>query len=575
MTDPREQRRLAAILAADVVAYSRLMGVDEAGTLAALRARWRDVLTPSVARHKGRVVKVMGDGVLVEFGSAVDAVECAVALQAGFAGANEGVPEDRRVVLRIGINLGEVIVQGGDIYGDGVNIAARLEALAEPGGIVVSAKVQAEVQGKVDAAFDDLGEVALKNIATPLRVYRIAPSAGSAEVHSAGRPVPALASIAVLPFENMSGDPDQDYFADGVAEDVLTELSRFRSLFVIARNSSFSFRDKGLAVQDIARRLNVQFVLSGSVRRAGKRVRVSVRLTQGSTGQDVWAERYDREVEDIFAVQDDIVRTIVVTLQARLGMVIAAEASRRKTPNLAAHECVLLAVRHINRHDFSAAEPYVRQALQIDPENATAHLAQSSLAYVAFLETFDPKALDRMEAAARRAVSLDPLDSGGHARIGMALTARGALSEAAPHVMHAVQLNPADTVALAYQAEWLLRSGDAVAAMAVMDQLLLRDPISPPWHWEILAFCHILVHRYHEAIIALGQQDRKFWYIYGYLAVCHSQLGQAEKAKAEIAELLNLKPGMTVATLLSTAFPEANEGLEVWADGLRLAGLPD
>ncbi len=576
MTDPRDQRRLAAILAADVVGYSRLMGQDEGGTLAALRARWKDVLTPAVARHRGRVVKVMGDGVLVEFGSAVDAVECAVAVQAGFLAANAGVPEDRQIVLRIGINLGEVIVEGGDLYGDGVNIAARLEGLAEPGGICVSAKVMAEVQGKVAATFADMGEVALKNIANPLRVYRAAPSCrpGPGADATAPGPSPALASIAVLPFENMSGDPDQEYFADGVAEDILTELSRFRSLFVIARNSSFSFRDKGLDAPEIARRLNVQFVLSGSVRRSGKRVRVSVRLTQAATGQDIWADRHDREVEDIFAVQDDIVRTIVVTLEARLGLAIAAEASRRRTPNLAAHECVLLALGYVNKHDFLGAEPYVRRALEIDPANAMAHVMQSSLAYVEYLETFDKAALDRMEAAARRAAALDPLESGGPALIGMSLTARGAHQEAAPFVMLAVQLNPADTVALAYQAEWLLHTGDAAAAMAVMDQLLLRDPVSQPWHWEIRAQCHIVEHRYHEAIKALGQQDRKFWYIHGCLAICHARLGQPEKARAEVAELSRLKPGMTVAAFLSALFPEATRDLDVWADGLRQAGLP-
>ena len=571
MTDPRTQRRLAAILAADVVGYSRLMGVDEAGTLAALRVRWKDVLTPCVARHKGRVVKVMGDGVLVEFGSAVDAVECAVALQAGFFGANEGVGEDRRIVLRIGINLGDVIVEGGDIYGDGVNIAARLEGLAEPSGICVSAKVFAEVQGKVDAAFVDSGEQVLKNIASPLRIYRVAPPGVGPVV--AG-PTPALASIAVLPFENMSGDAEQDYFADGVAEDILTELSRFRSLFVIARNSSFAFRDKGMAVPDIARRLNVQFVLSGSVRRAGKRVRVSVRLTQAATGQEVWADRFDREVEDIFAVQDDIVRTIVVTLEARLGMAIAAEASRRKVPVLAAHECVLLAMRDINKHDYSGAEPYVRRALEIDPGNAMAQAIQSSLAYVEYLETARPEALDRMEAAARCAAALDPLSSWGHALVGMALTVRGALDQAAPHVLHAVQLNPADTVALAYQAEWFLRTGDAGAAMAVMDQLLLRDPISQPWQWEIRATCHVLLHRYQDAITAFGRQDRKFWYIHGFLALCHAQLGQLDRARAEIAELLRQRPEMTVTALLTAAVLGTPAEVAVWADDLRRAGLP-
>jgi adenylate cyclase len=335
----RVTRRLAAILALDVVGYGRLMEKDEAGTLAVLRDRRKTILDSLVTRHRGRIVKVMGDGALVEFASAVGAVECGVELQSRMTDANAGLPDDRAIVLRVGINLGEVMVEDGDLYGDGVNIAARLEAIAEPGGICVSSKVHDEVRGKLDLGFDDLGEIALKNMSKPVRVYRVA-----GRPHVLVATPPAMSdkpAIAVLPFVNMSGDPEQQYFSDGITEDIITELSRFRSHTVIARNSSFQYRDKSADVRRIGRDLGAEYVVEGSVRRVGNHIRVTAQLIEAASGNHLWAERYDRELEDIFVVQDEIVRTIVGALPGRIMEAGARSAGRKRPENLAAYDYLL------------------------------------------------------------------------------------------------------------------------------------------------------------------------------------------------------------------------------------------
>src|SRR5262245_44981684 len=326
MAEDRAQRRLAAILAADVVGYSRLMEQDEATTLVTLKARRKELLEPAVTRHEGRVFKFMGDGVLVEFGSAVNALECAMTIQRGMAEANHAAPANERIELRIGINLGDVVVEGGDLFGDGVNVAARLQEVAQPGGICVSASIYDQIRTKVALAFDDLGERQLKNIATAVRVYQAA-SAPSSSAAGAQPALPEKPSIAVLPFVNMSGESEQEYFSDGITEDVITELSRFRELFVIARNSSFQFRGKASDIRRIGRDLGARFVVEGSVRRASQRVRITVQLVDAATGNHVWAERYDRELSDIFAVQDEVVQAIVAKVA---GHVQTAEGERAR-----------------------------------------------------------------------------------------------------------------------------------------------------------------------------------------------------------------------------------------------------
>ena len=312
-------RRLAAILAADVAGYSRLMERDEAGTLETLKSRRRNILAPLLIEHHGRIVKLMGDGALVEFASAVNAVQCAANLQRRMDEANAGLAEDRRILLRIGINLGDVIVEGGDLYGESVNIAARLQAMATPGGICLSETMVDQVRNKVNVSFEDLGERKLKNLDRPVRAYRIDAIVNELKRPSemSGSPVaesPAGASVAVLPFVNLSGDAEQNYFSDGITEDILAGLSRFRQLFVIARNSSFRYRDQPLDVRQVARELGVRFIVEGSVRKVGMHLRVTVQLVEAATGNHLWAEKFDRELQDIFAVQDEITQSIVASI---------------------------------------------------------------------------------------------------------------------------------------------------------------------------------------------------------------------------------------------------------------------
>jgi len=343
------ERRLAAILAADVVGYSRMMAADEAGTFAALKARRKEVLEPLVAKHRGRIFKLMGDSAFVEFGSAVAAVECALGLRKGFSASNNGLPPERQVELRIGINLADVLVDGGDLYGDGVNLAARLQETADPGGICVSAKVQAEIAGTPGLVVRDLGERQLKNIAQPMRVFSLldgaAASQPAAPPAKPATPKPeAFAvkpAVAVLPFLNMSGEAEQEFFADGLTEDILTELSRFRDLFVTSRNSSFKYKGKAVDVQQAARELGVHYVVEGSVRKAGKRVRVTVQLIDAETDHHLWAERYDRDLEDIFAIQDEVTAAIVSTLAGRVEAASRDRAQHKRTENMAAYECLL------------------------------------------------------------------------------------------------------------------------------------------------------------------------------------------------------------------------------------------
>ncbi|MGH8704244.1 MAG: adenylate/guanylate cyclase domain-containing protein, partial [Burkholderiales bacterium] len=369
------QRRLAAILSADVEGYSRLMGDDEVATVRTL-STCRRLIANVVESRRGRVVDMPGDNILAEFGSAVDAVEAAIAMQAQLGACNAELPEHRRMAFRIGVNLGDLIVDEERIYGDGVNVAARIEALAEPGGICVSGKVYEEVRRKVDLAFEDSGEHELRNIPAPVRVYRIAPgSRVAAQKSDAQRPA-AKPGIIVLPFINMSGVAEQEFFADGLSEDILTELSRFHELFVISRNTSFKYKGQAVDVRKVAKELGVQYVVEGSVRRAGNRVRVNVQLIDAESDRHIWAERYDRELEDIFAIQDEVTSTIAATLPGRVEAASRDRAARKPTEKMAAYECVLAAkVLHhrSTRTDNAEALRLIERAIELDPNYAHAH----------------------------------------------------------------------------------------------------------------------------------------------------------------------------------------------------------
>ena len=370
----RVERRLAAILAADVAGYSRLMGRDEAGTAQALREH-RAAVDPLIASHGGRIVKTMGDGLLIEFPSVVDAVECAVAAQAVMAERNAGVAPDSRMLFRIGVNLGDILVDGADILGDGVNVAARLEGIAEPGGICISSSAYEQVRGKVAVEFNDLGEQTLKNIARPIQVYAITPATPEART---AHVLPSLAdkpSIAVLPFQNMSGDPEQDYFADGMVEDIITALSHMKWLYVVARNSSFIYKGKAVEIKQVGRDLGVRYVLEGSVRKAGNRVRITGQLIEAATQHHIWADRFDGSLDDIFALQDSVTESVVGAIEPSLRQAEIVRGRSKPTENLDAYDCYLRALAGFyqwTREGLDSGEAYLRKAIDLDPHYATA-----------------------------------------------------------------------------------------------------------------------------------------------------------------------------------------------------------
>jgi len=373
MSGERLERRLAAILAADVVGYSRLMGEDEAGTAQALREH-RAAADPLIAQHGGRIVKTTGDGALIEFGSVVGAVECATALQQLMAERNAGIADDRRMDLRIGIHIGDVLIEADDIIGDGVNIAARLEGIAAPGGICISEDAFRQVRGRVDAEFDDIGEQSLKNIARPIRAHRVLLKTSEARTQTL--PLPDKPSIAVLRFANLSGDPEQEYFADGIVDDIITGLSRIRWLLVIARNSSFAYKGRSVDMKQIGRELGVRYALEGSVRRSGNRVRITTQLIEAETGTHVWAERYDRSLDDIFAVQDEITLSTIGAIEPSLRTAEIERVKRKRPENLDTYDLVLRALPYANAampEPARVAVPLLERALALEPAYGLAH----------------------------------------------------------------------------------------------------------------------------------------------------------------------------------------------------------
>jgi adenylate cyclase len=384
-------RRLAAILAADVAGYSRLIGADESGTLTRLKAIRAELIDPTIAAQNGRLVKTTGDGLLVEFSSVVDALRCATEVQAGMAERNGTVPADKRIQFRIGINMGDIVVEDGDIFGDGVNVAARLEGLAEPGGICVSARVQEDAAGKLELAFEDMGEQALRNIARPVRAYRVATgpvSAPAQQPHALA--LPDKPSIAVLPFANMSADPDQEFFADGIAEDIITALSRYPFLFVISRNSSFTYKGRAVDVKAVGSELGVRYVLEGSLRKSGNRIRVTAQLVEAETGNHIWAEPYDRDLVDIFTVQDEITEAVTIAVAPAIRDAELRRAARKPTGNLdgwAAYQRGLWHFFKLTPEDNILAQGFFQQAIDVDPTFAGGYRGLA-MAYVQAVTDF-------------------------------------------------------------------------------------------------------------------------------------------------------------------------------------------
>jgi TolB-like protein/class 3 adenylate cyclase/Flp pilus assembly protein TadD len=571
------ERRLAAILAADVVGYSRLMEADEVSTLSALRQRRRDILDPLLAKHHGRIVKVMGDGVLVEFASALNAVECAVELQGGMAAANAQVPDDRRMVLRVGINLGDVIAEGGDIYGDGVNIAARLEALAEPGGVLVSGKIHHEVASKLKLSFEDLGERSLKNLQQPVRVYRLSgtnPGDSVAPFYSVGGA--SRSSIAVLPFNNMSGDSSQEYFSDGITEDIITELTRFRQLFVIARNSSFTFRGRSVDITEVGRKLGVQYVVEGSVRRIGSRVRITAQLIEAATGNHIWAERYDRDAEDIFEVQDEVVQNIVSALFGQVEDAGAKQAKRKHPESLAAYDHLLQGIQHHQRGaagDLTAARKLIEKAIDIDPDFAIAY------AWLALIDqnTWDsqgsPELIQSALRHARRAVELDEDDARCHVILGYIYLCMRQLEPAEFHHRRALSLNPNDAHITTHMGLLSAYLGDSASAIQWIKKALRLNPYAPEWYRSWLGMAYYVGRHYEQAVANLDPRMARYAWNSMYSAASFAQVNRMDEAHAQLAELRALRPsGSLIEYASAEPFKNAADRDHL-IQGLRKAGL--
>jgi adenylate cyclase len=575
------QRKLAAILAADVVGYSRLMTEDESGTLEALRARRKNVLEPLVAKHRGRIFKLMGDGVFVEFASAVGAVECAVDLQKGMADSNAGAAPRLPLQLRVGINLGEVVVEDGDLYGDGVNLAMRLQELAEPGGICVSAKIHAEVVRKLDLGYEDLGARTLKNIAEPIRVYRIGSGQAAPRERPAPPSLPAKPSIVVLPFVNMSGDAEQEFFADGLTEDILTELSRFRDLFVISRNSSFKYKGKAVNVQQVARELGVQYVVEGSVRKAGNRVRVTVQLIDAETDRHVWAERYDRQLDDIFAIQDEVTSAIASTLPGRVEAATRDRAVHKPTANMAAYECVLAGktLHHrSNRADNTEALRLIERAIELDPRYAHAHAWRACIigqAWVYGWQTDREATWNEVVSELQIALDLDENDSDVHRILAAVHVASDDLDKAMYHQERALSLNPNDDLIVVQQGEILTWLGRPEEGIDWIGKAMRLNPYHPERFWSHLGRAYFAAHRYDDAVAALKRISAPDYLHHGALAACYAYLGNEELARSHVREAQKLQPDLRIETYLATLHYKQEDDREHCLQGLLKAGIPE
>jgi len=509
-------RRLAAILAADVAGYSRLMGADEEGTLGRLRALRAELIDPKIAAHNGRLVKTTGDGLLVEFASVVDALRCATEVQAGMAERNATTPADKRIEFRIGLHQGDIVVEDGDIFGDGVNVAARLEGLAEPGRICVSARVQEDAVGKLDLTFDDMGDQALRNISRPVRAYRVVMERrADAAKEPAPLPLPDKPSIAALPFQNMSGDPEQDYFADGMVEEIITALSRIRWLFVIARNSTFTYKGQAVDVKQVGRELGVRYVLEGSVRKGGSRVRITAQLIDAATGAYLWADRFDGSLEDVFDLQDQIATSVAGVIEPTVRAAEMQRAGRKPTASLDAYDLYLRARAEVSKDTAAGASEAIalaNYAIAIDPSYAP---ARSSVAWMfcGFLHGF----------ANRPGPAIDALE-------------------------RSIRLSPLDPV------RWGADGG--------------------------LGFAYLLAGRYEEAIEWADRAlhaNPKATFIYGCKAAACGYLDRGDEARECIRRLSEFVPGFTTITRFKRAWEKfcSPTALDIYIDGLRKAGLPE
>jgi TolB-like protein len=582
----RVGRRLAAIVAADVAGYSRLMGLDEVGTARTLREH-RKVTDAIVAKHGGRLVKSTGDGVLLEFPSVVDAVECAVAVQAVMEKRNEGIPQDRRMLFRIGINLGDILIEGDDILGDGVNVAARLEGVAEPGGICISSSAYDQVRGKVSVEFTDLGEQALKNIARPIRAYAVGLSANAHQTASLPASAPRL-SIVVLPFANIGGDPEQEYFVDGVTESLTTDLSRISGAFVIARNTAFTFKGKAVDVKKLGRELNVRYVLEGSVQRGSNRIRVNVQLIDTETGNHLWAERFDKPVADLFDMQDEIVSRLSNTLNAQLIAVEARRAERAPHPD-AIDLCFQGAAWfNIGRtpENMAQARGFYERALALEPGNVEALVGTALVDFGIGTNLLPDDRIERLtaaEAAVTKALSLAPNHPMAHCVLGLVkiFTNRAAQGIAECERALTLDRNLAVThLGIGIAKFYLGRGGETEAHIEHALRLSPRDTLVYIWTMFV-GLAKLWQGADAEAIVWLRRSleaNRNHPGAHFNLAAALALVGELDEARATVQAALALNPSFTIRRLRTNTpsnHPVYLAGRERAYEGLRLAGVPE
>lgn len=593
MDEERVDRRLAAILAGDIAGYSRLMGVDEEGTLRQLKAHRKELVDPKITEHRGRIVKTTGDGILVEFVSVVDAVRCAVDIQRGMLERNAGMPGDKRIEFRVGINVGDIISDSNDIYGDGVNVAARLQTLADPGAILVSRTVHDQVRDKLGFNFEDMGEQVVKNIARPVRVHRVRLLGDSVEPeaihpdareHKADIPSINRPSIAVLPFSNMSGDPEQEYFADGISEEIITGLSKLRWFFIIARNSSFVYKGQSVNIRQVGRELGVRYVLEGSVRKGGNRVRITAQLIDAATGNHLWADHYDGDPADVFSLQDEITSRVISVIEPKLLEAEGARSQRRPPESLDAWEMVAHANSlfwRLTPSDVKSAIGILKRAIDRYPSYAPAH---SMLAFMLLLSEHAvwspqdrPWRVDEAEALAARAAELDESDPWAHLALGYVDFMRRATEQAAGHFRQAIKLNPNFAAAHGYLGWALSLDGQSETAIQHLDNAIRMSPQDPQnvIFYMGLAVAHYLAGRYESAI---GTARRATQYRSSLTAshriLCASlaQAGRQEEARAELAKLRKLNPDLSMAWI-QRYVPYTERAMPKFLEGMRKAGL--
>ncbi|MBT3361898.1 MAG: adenylate/guanylate cyclase domain-containing protein [Rhodospirillales bacterium] len=621
------RRRLAAILAADVAGYTRLMETDEEATLAAWWAARREVIDPAIGEHRGRIVKHTGDGFLAEFATALDAVRCAIAMQSALATLNADRPADRRLNFRMGVNLGDIVVDDEDIYGDGVNIAARIESLADAGGVSVSGSIHEQVHKKLDAIFKDMGEQQVKHISEPIRIYKIAlgtpvaavpsgrgryvmptvaaaltmlvaaavllwlepwtPALETASIERMAFPLPDKPSIAVLPLDNMSGDPGQEYFSDGITENIITALSKVPRLFVIARNSTFVYKGKPVKVQSVAEELGVRFVLEGSVQRSDNRVRVTIQLIDALTGNHLWAERYDRDLTDLFAVQDEIARKIAEALEIKLTEGEQARAWRRQTNNWKAGDLLSQAAERFERFskegNFLAREK-VGQAIEIDPRFA---LAYAILGWTHWLDaqqgwSGNPTvSFARALEAAQKALALDPSLPDAHALMGTIHLRSGDFEQAVRYGERAVALNPNHATNMALLGMILSNAGRPQEAIQRFKTAMRLSPYYPDWFLSELGWAYEMAEQHEDAITAFGKYLERqpdgpmVSQAHIGLALVYHALGRDDVARTEVAAAVENDPTISVTRMRIDALTMDRDGVDKMLDTLRTLGLPE